>query len=348
MGLQRKPFWAQQGCREGKGDGKIAEGCGGRFTVGEANRAPFGTPAVGRKGRWRSRAEGRRAASVVGASERGQSYSMKEDLLLVASWLNMSMDPVVGSNQSLGAFWQRIESYFHDNKDFPSTCNKKSLQGRWTFINGMVQKFCGHYARAMHARRSGTTEGEMIVEACKMFQAVEHKEFTLLPCWRGLRHHLKWLSEMSRKKQKTSGRGEAGSPSSTQNVQSSSVVGAPEPPDATGRARRPAGRTRSKEVARASTSSNSASALMKDIFDQQFSLKEKIEKDRAERFAKMMNVEWQCLRLEEEHMQLEKVKEEMRIMNMDLSQMDGEQKEYYRSLCQSIIAARHVSSGTSF
>ncbi|XP_062217624.1 glutathione S-transferase T3-like [Phragmites australis] len=227
------------------------------------------------------------------AGGRGQSYSMKEDLLLVSSWLNVSIDPVVGSNQSLGAFWQRIESYFHDNKDFPSTRNKKSLQGRRTFINGMVQKFCGHYTRAMCARRSGTTEGETIVEACKMFQAVEHKEFTLLPCWRELRHHPKWQSEASRKKQKTSGGGEAGSPSSTQNVQSSPVVGAPEAAacDAMARARHPAGRTRSKEVARGSTSSNSASAPMKDIFDRQFCLKEKIEKDRTKRFAEMMNVE---------------------------------------------------------
>jgi hypothetical protein len=93
---------------------------------------------------------------------RGQSYTMKEDLLLVSAWLNISMDPVVGSNQSLGAFWQRIESYFHEHKDFPSTRNKKSLQGRWAFINGMVQKFCGHYARAMRSRRSGTTEGETV------------------------------------------------------------------------------------------------------------------------------------------------------------------------------------------
>ena len=101
-------------------------------------------------------------AEMATGGGRGQSYSMKEDLLLVASWLNVSMDPVVGSNQSLDAFWQRIESYFHENKDFPSTRNKKSLQGRWTFINSMVQKFCGHYFRVMRARRSGTTEGEMV------------------------------------------------------------------------------------------------------------------------------------------------------------------------------------------
>ena len=69
---------------------------------------------------------------------------------------------VVGSNQSLGAFWKRIEAYFNNNKDFLSTCNKKSLQGRWMSINGMVQKFCGHYARALRTRRSGRTKTKMV------------------------------------------------------------------------------------------------------------------------------------------------------------------------------------------
>jgi hypothetical protein len=87
---------------------------------------------------------------------------------------------------------------------------------------------------------------------------------------------------------------------------------------------------------------------MKEVFDRQFSMKEKFEKERAERFAEMMYVERQRLRLEEERMQLEKVKEEMRIMNMDLSQMDDDQKEYYKSLRQSIIAARRASSGSTF
>ncbi|XP_062195305.1 glutathione S-transferase T3-like [Phragmites australis] len=276
---------------------------------------------------------------------------MKEDLLLVSAWLNISMDPVVGSNQSLGAFWQRIESYFHEHKDFASTRNKKSLQGRWAFINGLVQKFCGHYAHAMRSRRSGTTEGETVVDACKMFQAVEHKEFTLLPCWRELRHHPKWQSEASGKKQKTSSAAGDGSPSLTQNMPPSQPEGIAQETGSEGtvRAKRPVGRSRSKEIGRGSlTASNSASAPMKEVFDRQFSMKEKFEKERAERFAEMMYVERQRLRLEEERMQLEKVKEEMMIMNMDLSQMDDDQKEYYKSLRQSIIAARRASSGSTF
>ena len=73
-----------------------------------------------------------------GTSGRGQSYNVKEDMLLVLAWLNVSLDPVVGSNQSRDAFWKRIEAYYHNNKDFPSTRNKKSMQGRWSTINTMV------------------------------------------------------------------------------------------------------------------------------------------------------------------------------------------------------------------
>ena len=184
-----------------------------------------------------------------------------------------------------------------------------------------------------------------------MFQAVEHKEFTLLPCWRELRHHPKWQSEASRKKQKTSSAAGDGSPSLTQNMSPSQPAGIAHETGSEGavRAKRPVGRTRSKEIGRGSfTASNSASAPMKEVFDRQFSMKEKFEKERAERFAEMMYVERQRLRLDEERMQLEKVKEEMRIMNMDLSQMDDDQKEYYKTLRQSIIAARRASSGSTF
>jgi len=87
---------------------------------------------------------------------------VKEDMLLVSAWLNVSLDPVVGSNQSRDAFWKRIEAYYHSNKDFPSTRNKKSMQGRWSTINTMVQKFCGYYAQAVRAKKSGTTAEETV------------------------------------------------------------------------------------------------------------------------------------------------------------------------------------------
>jgi hypothetical protein len=81
-----------------------------------------------------------------------------------------------------------------------------------------------------------------------------------------------------------------------------------------------------------------ASTPVIEMFDKQIAMKEKLEKERAERFAKMLRIEQQRLRLEE-RVQLEKVKEvrekikeEREIMNMDISQMDEDQQAYYKSL----------------
>ena len=86
---------------------------------------------------------------------------------------------------------------------------------------------------------------------------------------------------------------------------------------------------------------------MTELFDRQLAIKEMIEKERAKRFAELMDVEWKKLQLEEKRMQMEKEKEERHIMNMDISQMDEDQQAYYKSLRQSIIAGRRASSGPS-
>ncbi|XP_062197337.1 uncharacterized protein LOC133900239 [Phragmites australis] len=253
----------------------------------------------------------------------GCSYTMQEDLHLVKAWLNVSMDLVVGTNQSIRAFWQRIETFFHEHKHFHSTYNKKSLQGR-------LQR---------HVRCSNPW-----------------KRRSSRCYWVELRHHPKWQSEASLKKQKTS---DVGSLASTQHVESCPRVNEPDgaavgPSSGGPRPKWPPGRNHSKEVARGSSSSNLAFGPMIEIFDRQIAMKEKVEKERAERFAEMMRIEQQRLRLEEERVQLEKVKEEREkvkeereIMNMDLSQMDEDQQAYYKILRQSIIAACRATSGPS-
>ena len=51
--------------------------------------------------------------------KRSKNFSEEEDKLLVAAWLNVSIDPVRGVNQTRGAFWKRISDFFHSNKEFP-------------------------------------------------------------------------------------------------------------------------------------------------------------------------------------------------------------------------------------
>ncbi len=40
--------------------------------------------------------------------KRSKKFSEKEDEMLVSAWLNISMDPVSGTNQKGGTFWKRI------------------------------------------------------------------------------------------------------------------------------------------------------------------------------------------------------------------------------------------------
>ncbi|XP_062190490.1 uncharacterized protein LOC133893478 [Phragmites australis] len=212
----------------------------------------------------------------------------------------------------------------------------------------MVQRFYGHYAKALRTRRSGMTEADTIAAACQMFQAAEKREFTLMPCWAELRHHPKWQSESSRKKQRTA-------PSTQEGETSPGCIdgdgATPAHTSGSSRQKRPAGRNKARDLARGSASSTSVTKPVLEMFDRQLAVKEKVEKERADRFAELLRIEEHRLRLEEERVQLEKVKEERQkireereIMSMDISQMDEDQQAYYKSLRRSIIAARRAES----
>ena len=52
-------------------------------------------------------------------SKRSKNFDPKEDLVVVSAWLNISKDPVHGANQSKGTFWNKIHTYFEENKTTP-------------------------------------------------------------------------------------------------------------------------------------------------------------------------------------------------------------------------------------
>src|SRR6266542_1864851 len=59
--------------------------------------------------------------------KRSKKFSEKDDKMLVSAWLNISTDPVSGTNQKGGTFWKRIFEYYHTNKDFTSERSQSSL-----------------------------------------------------------------------------------------------------------------------------------------------------------------------------------------------------------------------------
>ena len=47
---------------------------------------------------------------------RGVNFSAEEDKLLVATWLNTSVDPVYGNEQHKTTFYDKVAKYFMDHK----------------------------------------------------------------------------------------------------------------------------------------------------------------------------------------------------------------------------------------
>ena len=60
---------------------------------------------------------------------RGIGFSHEEDKLLVAAWLNTSVDPVYGNEQHKTTFYGKVAKYFKDHKT-DSTRSISSLTSR--------------------------------------------------------------------------------------------------------------------------------------------------------------------------------------------------------------------------
>ena len=89
--------------------------------------------------------------------KRSKNFSEQEDQLLVSAWLNISTDPIQGTNQTKGSFWTRVYDYYHSNKEFTSDRSQSSLLHRWKGILVNVNKFCGCVTRIEGRHQSGVT-----------------------------------------------------------------------------------------------------------------------------------------------------------------------------------------------
>ncbi|KAL4629170.1 hypothetical protein ACB092_05G288800 [Castanea dentata] len=102
-------------------------------------------------------------------TSRGINFSPEEDKLLVAAWLNTSVDPVYGNEQNKTTFYGKVTKYFKDHKT-NSTRTQTSLTSRWGVINRETVKFCGSLAKIETKNESGTTADDKIVKARELFK----------------------------------------------------------------------------------------------------------------------------------------------------------------------------------
>jgi hypothetical protein len=103
------------------------------------------------------------ASSARPNHKRSKNFSEKEDEILVSAWLNVSLDPITGANQTHKSYWTRIHDYFHENLPFPSDRTQNSLMHRWSTIQDSVNKFTRCLSRIAGRRQSGATVQDKVL-----------------------------------------------------------------------------------------------------------------------------------------------------------------------------------------
>ncbi|PVH37825.1 hypothetical protein PAHAL_5G099100 [Panicum hallii] len=191
-----------------------------------------------------------------GVPKRSKNFSPIEDETLCSAYLNVSKDPIIGINQSITSYWNRITDYYNENRKTPSERIKNSLQHRWSGIQKDTVRFCGFYAEIERKRESGKSEDDKVKDALQMYQGLVKSAFKFIHCWLILRYEHKWqahLIAMSTPKDKE--RSETLQATKVQAVEATKDKTLPP------KISRPIGRDKAKRMKPSNTASNSTAFL---------------------------------------------------------------------------------------
>ena len=92
----------------------------------------------------------------------GTNFSVEEDKLLVAAWLNISVDAINSNEQTQNTFHQKVWEYFTQYNTYGTIRAVISLLSRWGTISEKTNKFAGCMAKVNAHHQSGITEQDKV------------------------------------------------------------------------------------------------------------------------------------------------------------------------------------------
>jgi hypothetical protein len=97
-------------------------------------------------------------------SSRGKAFSHQEDRVLCSTWLEVSQDPILGTNQKKETMWERIIVLYYQNvKEFGGEQrSQRSLESRWDLIKKVINKFRGCIRQIERLNPSGASELDIV------------------------------------------------------------------------------------------------------------------------------------------------------------------------------------------
>ncbi|TVU11881.1 hypothetical protein EJB05_45491, partial [Eragrostis curvula] len=249
--------------------------------------------------------------------KRGSNYSLEEDIQVCKSWINISNDAVVGTDQPGTTYWERIAQDFHKNKDFESDRSANSIEHRCQTILKECMRFHGYFEEIERCHPSGVPYQEHVLQAQTLYASKNKgKRCPFIDCWLVVRHTEKFAALPGLNKIKRSSKsshlnlnlpagseGDEGVQDTMQAQESSS------------KKPRPMGRKQSKEqLKRGEGDDDEYKELMKSLIE----MKAKEIKQKEE-------VNQRKMEFEERRLQW---KQEEKIMFCDVSKMDEHSKAY--------------------
>ncbi|VFQ87333.1 unnamed protein product [Cuscuta campestris] len=122
-----------------------------------------------------------------------QKWMPEEECLLASAWVDVSEHPIVGSEQTRDAMWDRIEEKFFTamNKD-DSYRTWDQLTSKRSHINRKIRKFIGVYEECARSRRSGTNDVDVLRLATARYHDDGNQGKVPIDLWRILSRSPKW------------------------------------------------------------------------------------------------------------------------------------------------------------
>ncbi|XP_050229508.1 glutathione S-transferase T3-like [Mercurialis annua] len=269
---------------------------------------------------------------------RSVNFSVEEDLHIVSSWLNISIDALQGNEQKHRTYWTRLWEYFHRYKNFESERTQISLMNRWSTIQLATNKFCGCYAQIESRNQSGINEQDKIANAKILFRELNKGKFQFEHCWNILRFQPKWLEDCEKKKPvKKKDKIHINNPAETglnlgdDNMTGTNFVDLERPPG------RKAEKEKRKRKHREMENESSDSYI--NILQEMREEKKQFNEKKLDLFEKVYVQGQERLIYEQEKLRLEQLKEEERIMTIDTTGMSEVVANFYVR-CQSEIIER--------
>ncbi|BAF14292.1 glutathione S-transferase T2-like [Oryza sativa Japonica Group] len=133
------------------------------------------------------------------------NWTEEENLRLLSSWLNNSLDSINGNDKKGEYYWRDVAAEFNGNA---SSNNRKrtvvQCKTHWGGVKKDIAKFCGAYSRARRTWSSGFSDDMIMEKAHALYKSENNdKTFTLEYMWRELKDQPKWrriLEEDSKNK----------------------------------------------------------------------------------------------------------------------------------------------------